>query len=432
MEYAEEVTDVFVVNGGRPLAGRIEPAGNKNEALPAIAASLLAPGPSEISNVPKIRDVQSALEIAASVGVRVRAAGDHAFGLDASNVAGDPDPEACSRIRASFLVVPGLLHRTGRARLPRPGGDRIGRRRLDTHLHALATLGAEVKVLDQSFDLRLDGRFRGADVFLDEASVMGTENAVMAAAVAEGRTRIENAACEPHVQGLCRLLVSMGARISGIGTNVLEIEGVRELRPARHRVGPDHIEIGSFAAIAAMTRGEITIGNVVPGDLRMIRLVFERLGVRLELRGSDLFVPGEQSLEIEEDVQGAIPKVEDMPWPGFPTDLTPLALALATQAKGTVLIHERMFESRLFFVDRLIAMGARVILCDPHRAIVSGPSRLMGARLASPDIRAGMALLAAALTAEGQSVIMNAGQVDRGYENVDGRLRALGASIERV
>jgi UDP-N-acetylglucosamine 1-carboxyvinyltransferase len=432
MEFADEVNDVFVVQGGRPLVGRIEPAGNKNEALPTAAASLLTGGTSEIANVPRIRDTASMLEILASVGVRVRARGDHAVSLDASEVRGDPDPGPCSRIRASFLVVPGLLHRTGRARLPRPGGDRIGRRRLDTHLYALRQLGAEVKVLDQSFDLRLDGRFRGAEVFLDEASVMATENAVMAAAVAEGRTRILNAACEPHVQGLCRMLVAMGARITGIGTNAIEVEGVRELSGASHRIGPDHIEVGSFAAIAAMTRGEVTIANVVPDDLRMIRLVFERLGVRLEVRGDDLFVPAEQTLEIEEDVLGAIPKVEDMPWPGFPTDLTSIALALATQSRGTVLIHERMFESRLFFVDRLIAMGARVILCDPHRAIVSGPSRLVGARLASPDIRAGMALLAAALTAEGQSVIMNAGQVDRGYENVDGRLRALGASIERV
>ena len=432
MKLSEEVGDVFVIEGGRPLRGSVTPAGNKNEALPALAAALLAPGATELENVPRIGDVLTLCEVLASVGVDVSSTGGR-FRLDASDVADrPPDPEACGRIRASFLVAPGLLHRTGRAVLPRPGGDRIGRRRVDTHLHALQQLGAEVKAYEASYDLRLDGRFRGDDLFLDEASVTATENTVMAAAVAEGRTRIRNAASEPHVQGLCRLLQRMGAQITGVGTNCLEIEGVDELRPASHRIGPDHIEIGSFAAIVAMTRGELRILDVEPEDLHMIRLVFARLGVTLAIEGRDLCIASEQSLEIEDDLHGAIPEVGDAPWPGFPADLTPIALALATQARGTVLIHEKMFESRLFWVDRLIDMGARVVLCDPHRAIVAGPSRLHGRRLASPDIRAGMALIAAALTAEGASVIMNAHQVVRGYEDIDGRLRGLGAVIERV
>jgi UDP-N-acetylglucosamine 1-carboxyvinyltransferase len=303
---------------------------------------------------------------------------------------------------------------------------------VDTHLHARRLLGAEVELSERQYRLRLSGRFRGGDIFLDESSVMATENAVMAAAVADGRTRIANAASEPHVQGLCRMLQTMGARIDGVGTNVLDIDGVPELRPARHRIGADHIEIGSFIAIAAMTGGELRIGPVVPDDLRMIRMVFARLGVRAELEGRELFVPGKQELLVQDDQGGAIPKVDDAPWPGFPSDLTSIALVLATQARGTVLIHEKMFENRLFFVDRLISMGARVVLCDPHRAIVTGPAELQGETLSSPDIRAGMALVAAALCARGRSVIMNAHQVDRGYERIDERLRRLGAEIVRT
>jgi UDP-N-acetylglucosamine 1-carboxyvinyltransferase len=287
-------------------------------------------------------------------------------------------------------------------------------------------------VSERQYHLRLSGRFRAGDIFLDEASVMATENAVMAAAVAEGRTRIANAASEPHVQGLCRLLNAMGARIRGIGTNVLDVEGVAELRPAAHRIGPDHIEIGSFVAIAAMTGGELRVSEVEPDDIRMIRLVFARLGVRVEVEGRALVVPGKQELVVQDDLDGAIPKVDDAPWPGFPSDLTPIALVLATQARGTVLIHEKMFENRLFFVDRLISMGARVVLCDPHRAIVTGPAELQGETLSSPDIRAGMAMLAAALCARGRSLIMNAHQVDRGYERIDERLRELGAEITRT
>jgi UDP-N-acetylglucosamine 1-carboxyvinyltransferase len=416
--------DRFVVEGRRPVGGSLTPAGNKNEALPALAATLLAPGAHQLENVPEIRDVRTLLEILHELGVEASPlAAGAPLRVDTANLAARPPSlELGASIRGSFLLAPGLLHRTGRARLPRPGGDRIGRRRVDTHL----------EVGERQYHLRLDGRFRGGDIFLDEASVMATENAVMAAAVADGHTRIANAASEPHVQGLCRMLNAMGARIAGIGSNVLDVEGVPELRPVRHRIGPDHIEVGSFVAIAAMTGGELRIGEVEPDDLRMIRMVFARLGVRVETHGRTLLVPGKQDLVIQDDLDGAIPKVDDAPWPGFPSDLTPIALVLATQARGTVLIHEKMFENRLFFVDRLISMGARVVLCDPHRAIVTGPAELQGETLTSPDIRAGMALLAAALCARGRSVIMNAHQVDRGYERIDERLGRLGAEIVRT
>jgi UDP-N-acetylglucosamine 1-carboxyvinyltransferase len=426
--------DCFVVTGGRPLGGTLVPAGNKNEALPVVAASLLAPGEHVISNLPRIRDVRTLLEIVTGLGVRAALpVGQSEVQLDTTNV-NDRVPSAAlgGTIRGSFLLAPGLLHRTGRAVLPRPGGDRIGRRRIDTHLHALRMLGAEIEPHERQYHLRLEGRFRGTDIFFDEASVMATENAVMAAAVAEGETRIANAASEPHVQGLCHYLNAMGAHIRGVGTNVLEIEGVPELRAASHRIGPDHIEIGSFVAISAMTGGELHVENVRRDDLRMIQLVFARLGVEMQFDGDHLVVPAKQDLVIHDDMDGAIPKVDDAPWPGFPTDLTSIALVLATQASGTVLVHEKMFENRLFFVDRLIAMGARVVLCDPHRALVTGPTQLYGETITSPDIRAGMALLAAALCADGRSLIMNAHQVDRGYEYIDERLRGLGARIERT
>ena len=424
--------DSFVVEGGRPLAGTVAASGNKNEALPALAATLLAPAPTTLTNVPNISDVATLLEILEHLGVGRTAPGSGSVTLDAAGLDGhEPSLELGRTIRGSFLLAPALLHRTGRARLPRPGGDRIGRRRIDTHLHALELLGAEVEAGERDYSLRVDGGFRGGDIFLDEASVMATENAVMAAAVAHGRTRIGNAASEPHVQGLCRLLVSMGASISGIGTNLLEVEGVPELHGAEHRIGPDHIEVGSFIAIAAMTGGELRITGIDADDLRMILMVFARLGVEVRLEGDSLLVPAKQDLQIRDDRDGAIPKVDDAPWPGFPSDLSSIALVLATQARGTVLIHEKMFENRLFFVDRLIAMGARIVLCDPHRAIVTGPTELVGETITSPDIRAGMALLAAALCARGRSVIMNAHQVDRGYEAIDVRLRDLGAEIRR-
>lgn len=410
------------------------PAGNKNEALPVLAASLLAPGESRFSNVPDIRDVSTQLRIVSEMGVvTTRDPETGELQIDTASLEGTaPSAELGRAIRGSFLLAPGLLHRTGSAVLPRPGGDRIGRRRIDTHLHALRLLGAEVESRERQVHLRLDGRFRGTDIFFDEASVMATENAVMAATVAEGHTRITNAASEPHVQGLCRYLNAMGAQIRGIGTNMLEIEGVSELSPAAHRVGPDHIEIGSFVAIAAMTGGALEVVGVVPDDLRMMLMVFARLGVEAHIDGTTLRVPAKQELVIQDDMDGAIPKVDDAPWPGFPTDLSSIALVLATQASGTVLIHEKMFENRLFFVDRLITMGARVVLCDPHRAVVTGPIRLQGETITSPDIRAGIALVAAALCAEGRSVIMNAHQIDRGYERIDERLRNLGAHIHRT
>ncbi len=432
---AQAAGDTFVVEGGRPVGGRLIPAGNKNEALPTLAATLLAPGANVLENVPRIRDVATLVEILRDMGLGVGSSdGGRTLEIDTGDLGAErPSRDLAERIRGSFLLVPGLLHRTGSAVLPRPGGDRIGRRRIDTHLTALRLLGAKVETRERQYHLELPGRrFRGTDIFLDEASVMATENAVMAAAVAEGATRIANAASEPHVRGLCEQLVAMGARIRGIGSNVLEVEGVETLRPARHRLGPDHIEIGSFVAIAAMTGGELVVEGVVPDDLRMLRMVFARLGVVTELEGDELSVPGKQELVVRDDLDGAIPKVDDAPWPGFPSDLTSIALVLATQSRGTVLIHEKMFENRLFFVDRLISMGARIVLCDPHRAIVNGPTELSGEELSSPDIRAGMALVAAALCARGRSVIGHAHQVDRGYEAVDERLRELGADVRRV
>ncbi|PYM78317.1 MAG: UDP-N-acetylglucosamine 1-carboxyvinyltransferase [Candidatus Rokuibacteriota bacterium] len=424
--------DRFVIEGGHPVGGDVTPSGNKNEALPLLAAALLASGSVGIENVPRIRDVNTLIELVRALGVTVDWSGEHTVTVDATGLRESrPDAALASEIRASFLLAAPLLARTGLAMLPRPGGDKIGRRRLDTHLLALRQLGARITLDDAYYHLELRGRFQGAEVFLDEASVTGTETAVMAAATAEGRTRLLNAASEPHVQGLCHALNAMGARIAGIGSNVLEINGVRELHAARHRVGPDHIEVGSFVAVAAMTGGELRVRDVAPDHLRMIRLVFERLGVETLIEGTVLRVPAAQKRAIVADIDGAIPKVDDAPWPGFPADLTPLALVLATQCDGTVLIHEKLFESRLFFVDSLIAMGARILLSDPHRALVIGPSRLHGATIVSPDIRAGMALIAAALAAHGRSVIRNVQQVDRGYERVDDRLRSLGARISR-
>ena len=421
-----------MIEGGHPVGGEVTPSGNKNEALPLLAAALLTSGSVGIENVPRIRDVTTLIELVRALGVSVDWSGDHTVTVDAAGLRESrPDAALAAEIRASFLLAAPLLARTGLAVLPRPGGDKIGRRRLDTHLLALRQLGARINLDDAYYRLELGGRFRGAEVFLDEASVTGTETAVMSAATAEGRTRLLNAASEPHVQGLCHALNAMGARIAGIGSNVLEIDGVRELHAARHRVGPDHIEVGSFVAVAAMTGGELRVRDVAPDHLRMIRLVFERLGVETLIEGTVLRVPAAQKREIVADIDGAIPKIDDAPWPGFPADLTPLALVLATQCEGTVLIHETLFESRLFFVDSLIAMGARILLSDPHRALVIGPSRLHGATIVSPDIRAGMALIAAALAAHGRSIIRNVQQVDRGYERVDERLRSLGARISR-
>ena len=420
----------FVVQGGRPITGTVRPAGNKNEALPVVAATLAAGGPVVLSNVPRIGDVLRQIEIVERLGAGVEWRDDHTVRIDPAGVGGaEPDSELCRRIRASFLLAGPLLARRGHVRLPVPGGDRIGRRRVDTHLLALEALGAEIQV-GAEYVLSAPGGLRGAEIFLDEASVMATENALIAAAASQGETVIYNAASEPHVQGLCRMLVGLGAAIEGVGSNMLRIEG-GALGGGEHPIGPDHIEIGSFVGLAAVTGGELRIAGVRGSDLRKILMDFRRLGVVTKLEGGELVVPAGQSLEVQPDLGGAIPKIDDAPWPGFPADLTSIAVVTATQSRGTVLIHEKLFESRLFFVDRLIAMGARIVLCDPHRAVVIGPSQLVGSTMVSPDIRAGMALLIAALCAEGRSVIQNVEQIDRGYESIEQRLTALGASIER-
>jgi UDP-N-acetylglucosamine 1-carboxyvinyltransferase len=420
----------FVVDGGRPLNGRIRPAGNKNAALPIIAATLLTEEEVVLENVPDIRDVRTLLELLTVLGAEVEWLGDNRVRIQAREVgANDLDAAMAARIRASILLAGPMLARAGRMVLPPPGGDVIGRRRVDTHFLALSKLGAVVKE-DRGYHLETSG-LRGADIFLDEPSVTATENAVMAATLARGTTRLRNAAAEPHVQDLCHMLNALGARISGMGTGILEIEGVDRLGGGTFRISSDHIEVGSFIGLAAVTRGEILIEDAVVEHLDSTLLAFERMGIRCEIQGSDLLVPGEQERVIRMDLGGHIPKVDDGPWPAFPADLTSIALVVATQCRGTILIYEKMFESRMFFADKLISMGARIVLCDPHRAVVVGPSQLHAAPVESPDIRAGMALLIAALGAEGESHLYNVAQIERGYERIDDRLRALGASIER-
>ncbi len=422
----------FVIHGRRPLNGVITPSGNKNAALPLLAASLLTDQPIVLRNVPRIGDVLTMLQLLQLLGVEVQEEGQGTIRLQARQIASvSPDPDLFGLIRGSITLLGPMLARMGRIYLPMPGGDRIGRRRIDTHLLALQALGATF-----DYDNRLDGRverLRGNDILLDEASVTATENAVMAAVLAEGCTIIRNAACEPHVQDLCHFLNGLGARIQGIGSNTLTIEGVSSLRGGEFTISPDFIEIGSFIGLGAVTEGTLRIRNVAADQLRMILMIFrDRLGVRLHLEGNDLVIEDGQDLQVAPDLGGAVPKIDDAPWPAFPADLMSIALVVATQARGTVLIHEKMFESRLYFVDRLIVMGAQIILCDPHRCVVVGPSRLHGTSLSSPDIRAGMALLIAALCAQGQSVIGNIGQIDRGYENIDQKLRALGADVVRL
>ena len=424
--------EAFLIEGGRPLSGTVTPAGNKNAALPILAACLLTADPVTIENVPRIRDVEEMIELIIALGVEVEWLDRNTVRIWAADVSSTKlDPELCTRIRASILLAGPLLARFGAVDVPPPGGDVIGRRRVDTHLMAFAALGADV-VVERDYRLRAPQGLRGAEIHLDEASVTGTENALMAASRATGTTVIMNAACEPHVQDLCNLLCQMGAAIEGIGSNVLTVHGCDELRGCTHRVGPDHIEVASFIGLAAMTGGEIVIEDAAVEHLRAIRQAFARLGVAIEVDGDAVRVPANQTLAIVDDIHGQIPKIDDGPWPMFPADLTSIALAVATQARGTVLIFEKMFENRLVFTDKLVSMGARIILCDPHRAVVTGPSKLYGYRMESPDIRAGMALLMASLCAEGQSRIGNIGQIDRGYERIDQRLRALGASIERI
>ena len=419
----------FVVEGGYRLSGSLRPTGNKNSALPALAATLLASEPVTLENVPRIRDVQTLVEILRSMGAEVHW-DDGIVHVDPRGVeVTRPDPVLAERIRASILLAGPLLARFGQVSLPPPGGDVIGRRRLDTHFLAFQALGAHVDLTD-GFDLQ-GPDLRGARIFLDEPSVTATENAVMAAVRATGTTEIQNAAAEPHVQDLCHLLRAMGARIEGVGTHVLRIHGVDRLEGTRFRLGADHTEVGSFVGLAAATGSEIVVEEAPFEHLDSTLLGFERLGVSCSREGNGLVVHGDRELEIRSDAFGHIPKIDDGPWPAFPADLTSIAMVAATQARGTVLIHEKMFESRMFFTDKLVGMGANIILCDPHRAVVVGPSELRGASLESPDIRAGMAMLLAALAARGQSRIHNIGQIERGYERVDERLRALGARIER-
>lgn len=421
----------FQVQGGRRLSGTVRPAGNKNAALPAIAATLLADGPVELGNIPRIRDVETMLALVADLGATVEWIAANTVRIDAKGATAKPlNPELCARIRASILLAGPLLARFGKVQLPPPGGDVIGRRRVDTHFLALEQLGAELRV-GERFEIEAK-QLKGAEIFLDEPSVTGTENALMAAVSAKGRTVLRNAAAEPHVQDVARLLVAMGASIDGIGTNVYTIEGGAPLHGCSYTIGPDHIEIASFIGLAAVTNAQLTIEGVRGDDLRSTLMGFDRLGVRPRLDGDRLIVDAGQERRIRPDLGGHVPKLEDGPWPAFPADAMSIAVVVATQCEGMVLIFEKMFESRLFFVDKLIGMGARIVLCDPHRVVISGPSPLRGGTVESPDIRAGMAMLLAALAAEGSSTIHNIGQIERGYENIDDRLRALGAQIQRV
>jgi len=421
----------YVIEGGFPVKGRVKASGNKNAALPCIAATIMGGAPVVLRNIPEIEDVQVMFEVLEHLGASVERLGPNDWKVDPTGISrSDILAEHARKIRASILFAGPLLARFGKVSLPPPGGDVIGRRRIDTHVLALEELGARIEI---------DGVFRftanklvGADIFLDEASVTGTENAVMAAVLAEGRTVIRNAASEPHVQDLCRLLGAMGARIDGIGSNVLRIEGVKELGGADYAIGPDYMEIGSFIGLTAVTRGELAIDGVEPEDLRPLRVAFGKLGIGWSLEDRTLLIHDGQSMKVVQDLGGQIPKIDDAPWPGFPPDLTSIMTVVATQCEGTSLIHEKMFESRMFWVDKLIGMGARLVLCDPHRAVVSGPSRLSGDSLTSPDVRAGMAMVIAALCATGTSTIHNVYQIERGYENISARLRSLGAHIERT
>ncbi len=422
-------SESFVIEGGHPLSGHVRASGNKNGALPILAACLLTDEPVTLTNVPRIRDVETMLGLLAALGAEAEWVDANDVRVHAQDVGYEVDDRLASQIRASFLLAGPLLARHGRAVVPPPGGDVIGRRRLDPHIHAFGELGAGLEYHDR-YDL--SGTLTGAHIHLDEASVMATENAVMAASLTPGETMISNAASEPHVQDLCRFLCSLGAKITGVGSNVLHVDGVDGLSGGTHAIGPEHIEVGSLIGMAAVTGGDITVEGIAPDDLWPILPVLRRFGVEVELGDDWVRVPPDQQLEIVDDLGGAIPKVEDGPWPAFPADLTSIAVIVATQAKGTVLVFEKMFESRLFFVDKLVSMGARIILCDPHRVVITGPSRLYGQRMSSPDIRAGMAMLIAALCADGVSTIGDAYQIDKGYERIDDRLRGLGAHIERV
>lgn len=424
----------FIIYGGVPLKGTMTPSGNKNSALPLLAACTLTDEPIILHNVPEIRDVSTMRQLLESLGVSIAKIGDHTWKVHAKNVyTKEIDPDLCRNIRASILLAGPVLARSGSIFLPPPGGDIIGRRRVDTHLLALKALGASAEYdrTKKRFSFSAN-ELTGTNILLDEASVTATENAIMAAVKAKGTTIIRNAASEPHVQELCQFLNALGAKIHNIGSNTLTIEGVDEIHGGEFTIGPDYLEVVSFIGAAVVTRGSIRIINAGIQYLDMIRIVFRRLGVEWITEGEDIIVPAEQRLEIQPDLGDAIPEISVMPWPAFPTDLMSIAIVIATQAKGSVLFHDWMYPSRMFFLDKLVSMGAQIVLCDPHRCIVQGPTQLYSENLESPDIRAGMTLVLAALAAEGKSVIRNVGQIDRGYEKVDEKLRALGARIERI
>jgi UDP-N-acetylglucosamine 1-carboxyvinyltransferase len=423
----------FIIHGGKPLQGEVTPSGNKNAALPLLAACMLSEEPITLHNVPQIRDVLAMRKLLVSLGVSIETLGDHTWRIHAAQIRpADLNPDECRRIRASILLAGPMTARAGELHLPPPGGDVIGRRRVDTHILALEALGAEIRYdrVERVFHFRSDG-LHGADILLDEASVTATENAIMAAATAKGMTTLRNAASEPHVQELCQLINAMGGKINNIGSNTLHIEGVPKLNGCEFTIGSDYIEVVSFIGAAVLTGGSIRIKNAGIQYLDMVRLVFSRLGVVWEIEGNDIVVPAEQPLEIEPDIGHAIPSINVMPWPSFPTDLMSIAIVVATKAKGTVLFHDWMYEGRMYFTDKLTGMGAQIILCDPHRCIVQGPATLIGETVESPDIRAGLALVLAALAADGKSKIRNIGQIDRGYERIEEKLRALGAEIVR-
>ena len=423
----------FLIEGGHPLRGEVVPSGNKNAALPLLAACLLTEEPVILGNLPDIGDVRTMRCVLESLGVTIETVDPHTWRVHAIRVQDARlDPDACRQMRASILLAGPMSARAGGVRLPPPGGDVIGRRRVDTHLLALQQMGVSFDYTDGEFRLTAPRRLHGASILLDEASVTATENTVMAAVTAEGDTQIRNAASEPHVQDLCRFLNSLGGQIDNIGSNTLHIHGVPRLHGGEYTIGPDYLEVVSFIGAVALTTGEARIRRAAPEHLDMVRLVLGRMGVTWQVEGEDVVVPAGQKLEVVPDLRGAIPQISVMPWPAFPTDLMSIAIVVATQSEGTVLFHDWMFEGRMFFIDKLVAMGARIVLCDPHRCIVQGPSRLVGEQMESPDIRAGLALVLAALAAEGTSQIRNIGQIERGYERIDEKLRGLGARIQRL
>ena len=426
--------DKLIIQGGYPLSGEVTPSGNKNAALPLLAACLLTDEPVILHNVPDIRDVQDMRNLLASLRMHIEMTGNHTWNVQASELCpAELDPDLCRRIRASILLAGPMVARAGSLQLPPPGGDVIGRRRVDTHLLALKAMGAQAEFdrLNKVFKFQAK-RLHGANIILDEASVLATENTIMASVLARGETVIHNAASEPHVQELCHFLNLLGARIENIGSNTLHVHGVRHLHGGEFTVGPDYLEVVSFIGAAVVTKSSIVIKNAGAEYLDMARLVLGRLGVTWETQGQDILVPAEQRLEVEPDLGDAIPEIKVNVWPAFPTDLMSITIVISTQAKGSVLFHDWMYPSRMYFTDKLLGMGAQIVLCDPHRCIVQGPTQLYGEKLESPDIRAGMALVLAALAAEGQSVIRNVGQIDRGYERIDEKLRTLGALIERA